>query len=192
MVMAPPDSRLHVAPRQLCDAPALRMRLAGRWALLFSHPDDFAQEQLEMDRWVSVVSRSFVDLGLLPVALARPGAHPEPGWLDRVAALDAGSTAVLMLDPPAPGTVADFAANALRAEIARSGPRFAMIIDSKLRCRRLLSYRLRAGLPSPLDLIGWAAALRRRDGSAAGAAMPLYRSRSSARSTAALGVLPSR
>jgi hypothetical protein len=177
-VMALADSRLEVSPGEIHDAISLRARLAGRWAILFSHPGDFAQEQLEMDRWVAVLSRSFGASGVLPVALAGPGSDPGFGWLGRLAPLDTGSAAVLALDTQ-PGSPADFAAGALRAQIARSGPRLAMIVDASLRCRRTLSYRLPADLPSPLELLGWAVALRKRDGSeespcdAAEASLPL-------------------
>lgn len=71
--------------------------------------------------------------------------------------------ATLCLELPQPAALTDFAASALRADIARSGPRFAMIIDSDLRRRRTLRYRPPGELPSPLDLIGWAVAQRKRD-----------------------------
>jgi hypothetical protein len=161
-VVALPQSRLELSAKRMSDATSLQAWLADRWAILFSHPEDFAQEQLEMDRWVSVLSRSFGARGVAPVALARAGSDSEQGWLARLAALDSGSAAVLALAPPH-GAFADLSASALRARIARSGPRLAMIVDSSLRCRRTLSYRLPAALPSPLDLIGWAAALRKRD-----------------------------
>ena len=79
-----------------------------------------------------------------------------------LAALDGESAAVLTIDDPS-AAPADFSGVALRAQIARSGPRFAMILDSSLRCRRTLSYRSHADLLSPLELIGWAVALRQRD-----------------------------
>jgi len=161
-VLARPDSRLEVPAKQAGDAASLRTWLMDRWAILFSHPEDFAQEQLEMDRWVSILGRTFSARGVVPVALARAGSDPEEGWLGRLAALDGGAAAILPLDP-LPATLADLSAWALRAQIARNGPRFAMIIDCGLRQRRTLSYRLPAELPSPLDLIGWAVALRRRD-----------------------------
>ena len=121
-----------------------------------------------MDRWISVLSRSFVAHGVIPMALAVAGRDPEQSWLGRLVALSRESAEVLTLDPSPPGAPADLAAAALRTLIARSGPRFAMIIDSSLRCRRTLDYRLPAELPSPLDLIGWAVALRKRNGAECG------------------------
>lgn len=162
-ITALPDSRLQINPRRLRDPDSLQMWLAQRWAILFSHPHDFAQEQMEMDRWVSVLSRSFCERGVAPVALATDEREPEQGWLGALAGLDPGCAAVLSLDPPAAATAAQTVVGAFRARIARCGPRFAMILDADLRCRRALSYRLPAELPSPLDLIGWAVALRKRD-----------------------------
>jgi len=159
-IVALPHGRLEICESR--DPASLRAWLAGRWLILFSHPDDFAQEQLEMDRWISVLGRGFRGCGVVPVALARAGKDPEQGWLGRLAALDSGSAAVLAVDAPSVAA-ADFSAGALRAQISRSGPRFAMIADSQLRCRRILSYRLPSELPSPLDLAGWTVALRKRD-----------------------------
>ena len=161
-VFALPDNRLESCATRVSDAASLRAWLMDRWAILLSHPEDFAQEQLEVDRWISVLDHSFQARGVAPVALARPGRELEQGWLSRLAALDHGAAAVLALEPSS-GTLTDLATGALRALIARGGSRFAMIIDPRLRCRRALSYRLPVELPSPLDLIGWAVALRKRD-----------------------------
>jgi len=157
-----PESRLESPRKRVCDTNLLRASLAPRWAVLFSHPEDFAQEQLESDRWLSVLARSFKARGVLPVAVARPGSDPEQGWLGQLAALDGESVAVLTLDDPSIA-LAELSESALRAQIARSGPRFALILDSSLRCRRTLSYSSPVDLPSPLELIGWAVALRQRE-----------------------------
>lgn len=158
-----PNSRLELSTERIYDAASLRAWLADRWAILFSHPEDFAQEQLETDRWVSILSRSFGTSRVASVALARNGSDPAQGWLGHLAALDRGWAAVLRLEPPLSGVPADLCGGALRVHIARSGSRFATIIDPSLRCRRTLSYGLPAELPSPFDLIGWAVALRKRD-----------------------------
>lgn len=120
-VAALPDGRLEISARQVCGVGSLRAWLADRWAILFSHPDDFAPEELEADRWVSVLSRSFRGCGVAPVAIARSGYDPTQGWLGRLAALYHESAAVLTLDSP-PGTLVDLSAGALRAHIARRGP----------------------------------------------------------------------
>lgn len=161
-VFARPDDRLEISAERISDAASLRTWLADRWAILFSHPADFTQEQMEMDRWVSVLDRSFRERDVAPVALTRAGRSLEDGWIGRLAAFGQGCAAALALDAPT-GPLTDLATGALRALIARGGPRFAMIIDSDLRCHRALIYRLPAELPSPLELIGWAVALRRRE-----------------------------
>jgi hypothetical protein len=155
--------RLEIHARWLTGGLSLRAWLAGRWAILFSHPEDFAQEHLEVDRWISVLSQGFSARGVAALALDRPTRAPEDGWLGPLAALSRDCAATLSLDLPQPAAAADFAAGALRADIAHSGPRFAMIIDAEMRCRRTLRYRLPGELPSPLELIGWAVALRKRD-----------------------------
>jgi len=162
-ILALTDDRLQGCGRQVSDGISLRTWLADRWAILFSHPDDFAEEQLEMDRWLTILSRGFRTCGVVPVALLRAGHDAEKGWLGQLAASSHDCAATLSLELPKPATLADFAAGALRADINRSGPRFAMIIDPELRCRRSLSYRLPRELPSPLDLIGWSVALRKKD-----------------------------
>ena len=159
-IVALPDE---ISAQGVAGRVSLRSWLADRWAILFSHPQDFVQEQWEMDRWLSVLCRSFSGHDVATLALAPAGHDAGESCLGRLAALGGEFAAVLALDPPLPGLLADVSAGALRAEIAHGGLRFAMIIDPNLRCRRVLSYRLPVELPSPLDLIGWAVALRKRD-----------------------------
>lgn len=156
------DDRLGICVR-LSGGMSLRAWLAGRWAILFSHPQDFAQEQLEMDRWISILSQGFRAQGVAAAALCPANGDPQESWLGRLAALSREYAATLSLELPQPAALTDFVAGALRADIARGGPRFAMIIDSDARCRRTLHYRLPGELPSPLELIGWAVAQRKRD-----------------------------
>jgi hypothetical protein len=155
--------RLEIRAPRLTGGLSLRAWLAGRWAILFSHPADFVEEHLEMDRWLSVLAQGFSARGVAAVALHRTTAAPEQGWLGRLAALSRDCAATLSLDLPQAAAPTDFAAGALRVDIAHSGPRFAMIIDADLRRRRTLRYRPPDGPPSPLELIGWAVALRKRE-----------------------------
>ena len=169
--VAMPASRPRISTQRTCDATSLRAWLGGRWAILFSHPDDFAAEQLEMDRWLSIVSRSCAERDVAAVTVVPADHEPGQGWLDRLAELGHESVAALTLEAR-PGALADLAGGALRAQIACHGPRCALIVDAHLRCRRALGYRLMDDLPSPLDLIGWAVSLRKRDRIAASSEAP--------------------
>lgn len=139
---------------------SLREWLGGHWVILFSHPGDFDQEQLERDRWIRVLERGFSEHAVRPLGLAKYGGNAHAaslGWLDE---LGEGCAARLSTAMPPEDARHDFPANTLRAQILHGGARFAMIIDSDLRCRRMVSYRAATGLPSPLELLGWAVALR--------------------------------
>lgn len=156
-----PESRSN-ASKEFPPTVALREWLGEHWGILFSHPADFDQEQLERDRWLSVLRRSFSTHEVRAVALARDdwdARERSHGWL---AELGDGCAAALATDPPTEGALLDFRSSTLRAEIVRSGPRFAIIVDSDLRCRRTLRYRVPVDLPSPIELVGWAVALRER------------------------------
>lgn len=141
---------------------SLREWLGERWGILFAHPGDFDQEQLERDRWLSILRRSFREHEVLPIALARGGGDPQAASLGWLAELGDDSAAVLSTAAPAQGALLDFRASALRMRIARGGARFVMIIDSDLRCRLITRYRVPVDLPSPIELVGWAVALRDR------------------------------
>jgi hypothetical protein len=54
----------------------------------------------------------------------------------------------------------DLAAPVLREALEQVGRRFVMIIDGELRQQKVFSYDTLSGLPSPLEFLGWAQALR--------------------------------
>ena len=148
------------ALQQTLTSPSLRNWLRGDWAILFSHPDDFVRHGLEMDRWLVVAQRAFADRGIRPIALASPKHDPERSWVTQVT----GDSRAVLLQAPSQqhfGPV-DLQAPALREEIERPGRRFVMIIDAELRKQKRFSYESLSDLPSPLEFLGWAEALRTR------------------------------
>ncbi len=140
-------------------SPSLRAWLGEDWAILFSHPNDFVSYDLEMDRWVVITRRAFADRHVRPIALAaRGGGEAAHGWVTQVSG---DERTVLLQDPKREhfGPV-DLQAPVLREAIEQSGGRFVMIIDNALRVHKKLAYESLSDLPSPLELLGWADALR--------------------------------
>jgi hypothetical protein len=142
------------APRGSLPAIALRRWLHGRWALLFSHPDDFAAYGFESDRWLVHVQEAFAATDIRP--LARAG-HHETGWVTEVG----GCTTSLALDeiqryPVARGSREE----TLRSAAFQPSARFVMTLDATLRLRRTFVYSQQACLPSPMDLAVLAKSVR--------------------------------
>ncbi|HKS56260.1 MAG TPA: hypothetical protein VJS12_13300 [Steroidobacteraceae bacterium] len=135
-------------------ATALRRWLHGRWALLFSHPDDFAAYGFESDRWLVHVGEAFAATDILPLALA--GRH-ETGWVTDVG----GCTNALLLDEIQRYPVArDSREEMLRNAAFEPTSRFVMTLDAALRLRRTFVYTKQDLLPSPMDLAVLAKGLR--------------------------------
>ena len=139
-------------------SPSLRAWLRDSWALLFSHPDDFVSYDLEMDRWLVITRQAFAERRIQPLALASQTLDPRYTWVTHVSGDD---RSVLLEDPAQQhfGPV-DLQTPVLREAIGQAGCRFVMIIDSALRIQRTFTYQGLSNLPSPLELLGWAEALR--------------------------------
>jgi hypothetical protein len=134
------------APAGPLPAIALRRWLHGRWALLFSHPDDFAAYGFESDRWLVHVEEAFAASDIRPVTLA---GHHQSGWVTEVG----GCTTSLALDEIQRYPVArDSREETLRRAVFESSARFVMTLDAGLRLRRTFVYGKQDRLPSPMDL----------------------------------------
>jgi hypothetical protein len=110
---------------------ALRRWLRGEWALLFSHPDDFASYGFEADRWLVHVREAFEATGIRPLALAASQPSLASDWITAAGGTTAGPFDELALD---------------------HGRRFVITLDDTLRARRTFYYTLQDRLPSPMDL----------------------------------------
>ncbi|MGH8188902.1 MAG: hypothetical protein ACREUC_20260 [Steroidobacteraceae bacterium] len=60
---------------------SLRRWLHGQWALVFSHPDDFASYGFESDRWLVHVREAFAATGVRPLALAATATSLAADWI---------------------------------------------------------------------------------------------------------------
>jgi hypothetical protein len=133
---------------------ALRRWLHGRWALLFSHPDDFAAYGFESDRWLVHVGEAFAATDIRPLAFA--GRH-ETGWVTDVG----GCTTALLLGEIQRYPVArDSREETLRNAAFEPTSRFVMTLDAALRLRRTFVYTKQDQLPSPMDMAVLAKGLR--------------------------------
>ena len=142
------------APDSPLAAPSLRRWLHGRWALLFSHADDFAAYGFESDRWLVHVQEAFAAADVRPLALAD---RQEAGWVTEVG----GCTTTLALDEIQRYPVArDSREEELRSAAFDQSARFVMTLDTSLRLRRTFVYTQQDRLPSPMDLAALAREVR--------------------------------
>ena len=152
LVVSSPDTQL--APRWSA-AQTLGDWLAADWALLFSHPRDFAHEGFESDRWVRIVRDAFRERGLRPVALATAHHEQESVWIGDITA----DAAQLTL----PAAWQSVAAGLLREQLQSLVGRFVLVIDSHLHVHGVLRYvHSYMSSLSPLDLLDAIDDLRRR------------------------------
>lgn len=135
---------------------SLRRWLHGQWALLFSHPDDFASYGFESDRWLVHVREAFVATGVRPLALAATATSLAADWITAAGGCATGPIDELQRYPVARDSHAG-----LRAALD-DGRRFVITLDDSLRPRRTLCYTRQDRLPSPMDLAVAAERLRRQ------------------------------
>ncbi|HEY0682088.1 MAG TPA: hypothetical protein VGD45_07150 [Steroidobacter sp.] len=124
----------------------LRRWLEGRWALLFSHPEDFGGAGFEADRWLVYVRDAFVSQRLRPIGIGI-GYGDGADWISQ-----AGGRFI-------PRHVAN---DLLPSEAQRTSDHFVTILDDTLRARRTLLYKPGNDVPCAIDLAHTAAHLRAR------------------------------
>jgi hypothetical protein len=136
---------------------SLRAWLKRDWGLLFSHPDDFAQHDVEADRWLVLLQDAFAEARVRPIALASSSSAGASGWLTQV---NADLARVSLAEAHPLPQSADSQLHALRETLERSGSRFVMMTDEGLRPRRTFEYLVHDHRPSLFDLIATAAKVR--------------------------------
>jgi hypothetical protein len=134
----------------------LRRWLRGRWALLFSHPDDFANYGFEADRWVDQVKEALDADSIAALAVSTRVAGDHAGWITAVGGCFIGERTFDSILHQCSG--AEFASG-----YRSSGRRFVLVLDEGLQLRRTFLYSGTARLPSPIGLASWARARLGRD-----------------------------
>lgn len=138
----------------------LRQWLAGRWALLFSHPDDFAHYGFETDRWLVYLRNAFDSLRLRPIAI---GHSDGSGWISQTGGHFIPSYEVSELVPQLRGCTQPRMGPRVGPRVGRcAAEHFVTILDASTRARRTFLYSPAAEVPSVIELAHAAAHLRER------------------------------
>jgi hypothetical protein len=123
----------------------LRRWLRGRRALLFSHPDDFANYGFEVDRWIEQVKETFQAESIAVLAVGPRAADNQAGWIV--------ASGGCFISQRTFDSIVD----------CRPERRFVMVLDGALQLRRTFLYSSEDCLPSPIGLAVWARARLGRD-----------------------------
>jgi len=134
----------------------LKKWLRGRWALVFSHPDDFANYGFEADRWIDHVKEAFDADSIAAIAISTRAPGDHAGWITAVGGCFISQR-----------TFDSIVHRSSEAECVsayhKSGRRFVMVLDSELQLRRTFLYSGTDRVPSAIGLACWARARLGRD-----------------------------
>lgn len=145
-------------PRSVLPVAMLRHWLQGRWALLFSHPGDFASYGFEADRWLVQVKEACcaAQVALLELARVRDGLHT---WV-----ADAGGTAlkVRWSDVHRLSGAVRASERRLVSTVLAATTRFVLVLDESVAPRRTYAYLENACVPSPIEMACMVQRLRKQ------------------------------
>jgi len=130
----------------------------GCWRIIFTNPEDFVPLDLEIDRWLVVIRSAFLERNIQPLGLASSTPNLDYNWTDQ---LSWSSNADVFESVVQQTTLfSDRMKGSSDGDLPLLRKRFVLIVDGKLRNRRTFAYTTRLHLPSPLDILYWADALR--------------------------------
>jgi alkyl hydroperoxide reductase subunit AhpC len=117
----------------------LRDWLDGKWAVLFSNPEDFAPHPTTPEGFITLLADDFAACGVKPITLGK-GDGTTNSWLDFAGA---DTTNVVLDGDPEPAAIVDLAQRTLAKTIRRLTSRFVIVLDEKARCRTTINYDAR-------------------------------------------------
>jgi len=124
----------------------LREWLGGNWAVLFSHPEDFAPHPTTPEGFITLLADDFAACGVKPISLGDDSTAVS--WLDFAGA---DTTNIVLDTEPESGQVVDLAERRLALQLERTlalklqrvAARFVIVLDEKARCRTTITYDAR-------------------------------------------------
>jgi hypothetical protein len=138
----------------------LKSWLRGRWALLFSHPDDFASYGFEADRWLEQVRAAFDAESIAALAISGRPAGDDTGWIATIGGRCISHRTF--------GGIASHAGwrqcseDEFQLAEGSFDQHFVMVLDAELKLRRTFLYSPTDQVPSPMSLASAAAVCRVR------------------------------
>lgn len=115
---------------------SLRQWLNGHWAIVMSHPDDFAPHPSTPCGFVNRLADDVLAAGVKPIAFGHSLEPLAPSWLDHAVNDDS----VVLLDHDSE-CVVDLAEKALASQLSTLRRPFVLILDDNARSRTTLQYR---------------------------------------------------
>lgn len=115
---------------------SLRDWLQGDWAVVCSHPDDFAPPRGTPEGFVTCIAEGLRAERIKLIAFDRTPEPPPASWLDH----SVNDDSIVVLDRDA-ADVVDLAEHALAAKLAELTQPFVVIVDGRGRVRTTLKYR---------------------------------------------------